>query len=78
MTTRTAPRTYSAALIVKGDVIEHGGQPWRVVSGKTTKVVRTLVLRHAQLPHRARTIRPRRDAQVRMLLPIDSYHFSGS
>lgn len=78
MTTSTAPKTYRAALIVKDDVIEVGGQPWRVVSGKTTKVVRTLALKHAVVPNRTRVIRPRRDDEVTMLVPIDSYHFSGS
>jgi hypothetical protein len=68
----TRPTHYRAALIVRRDVIEVDGQAWRVVSGKTTKVVRTLVLKHADLPNRTRTIRPKRDALVRMLAPVDA------
>lgn len=70
--TRTFPTHYAAALLVERDVIEVDGQPWRVVSGRTTKVVRTLVLKHAHLPNRTRTIRPRREALVRMLHPRDA------
>lgn len=62
-----APSHFDAAVIVAGDVIELGGQPWRVVSGRTTKVVRTLVLKHASYPNRTRTIRPRRASRVRVL-----------
>ena len=68
-TTTAHPSHYRAAVVVPRDVIEVDGQPWRVVSGRTSAVVRTLVLRHAQFPNRARTIRPRRDARVRMLHP---------
>jgi len=67
--TRTRPTHYRAAVVVARDVIELDGQAWRVVSGRTTKVVRTLVLKHAALPNRTRTIRPRHDVPVRMLHP---------
>ena len=71
-TTTARPTHYTAGVVVERDVIEWGGEPWRVVSGKTTKVVRTLVLRHAQFPSRTRTVRPRREAQIRMLHPRDA------
>jgi hypothetical protein len=74
MTSQTAPRPthYRAALVVPRDVIEVDGQAWRVVSGRTTKVIRTLVLKGATLPNRTRTIRPKRDTLVRMLVPCDA------
>ena len=71
-TLRPFPTHYAAALLVARDVIELDGEAWRVVSGRTTKVVRTLVLKHAQYPNRVRTIRPRREALVRMLAPRDA------
>jgi len=66
--TTTHPSTYRAALVVAHDVIEVDGAAWRVVSGRTTKRVRTLVLRPLA-GDLTRTIRPRHDAQVRMLHP---------
>lgn len=72
MAATTHPSTYAAGLLVERDVIEWGGEPWRVVSGKSTAVVRTLVLKHADFPNRTRTVRPHKDAQVRMLAPRDA------
>jgi hypothetical protein len=66
--TDTHPTHFRAAVVVTHDVIELDGVAWRVVSGRTTKVVRTLVLRPLA-GDLTRTIRPRRDAPVRMLHP---------
>jgi len=67
MAATTTPRTLLAGLLVARDVIELDGEPWRVVNGRTTKVLRTLELKHANYPNRTRTVRPRRDALVPVL-----------
>jgi len=64
-----APRYFRAEVVMAGDVIEVDGQPWRVVAGKLAPATRRLALKHASYPNRTRVIRPRREAQLRMLAP---------
>lgn len=73
MTATIAPQvpTFAAALIVRGDVIELDGQPWRVVAGTTGPKTRKLELKHANFPNRKRTIRPRREAVLTVLAVLD-------